>query len=84
MPSNGSLKWKYLTSNSVSSSPAVGSDGTVYVGSQDGRLYAINPGDGSEKWSYATAGIVASSPAIGGDGTVYVGSGDYNLYAFWP
>jgi len=32
----------YTTGNVVYSSPAVGSDGTVYVGSYDHKLYAIN------------------------------------------
>ena len=62
------------------SSPAVSADGTVYVGSYDGRLYAINP-DSSGRWKFATGGAVYSSPAVGADGTIYVGSGDGNLYA---
>lgn len=33
--------WEFETGFSVSSSPAIGSDGTVYVGSQDDKLYAI-------------------------------------------
>ncbi|HID10361.1 MAG TPA: hypothetical protein EYP17_03555, partial [Candidatus Latescibacteria bacterium] len=37
----GSLKWKFKTGLPVFSSPAVGPDGTVYVGSDDGYLYAI-------------------------------------------
>jgi outer membrane protein assembly factor BamB len=53
------------------SSPAIGSDGTIYIGSFDGNLYAVNP-DGTEKWAFPTGGSVASSPAIGSDGTIYV------------
>ena len=37
----GTLLWKFETGGSVSSSPAIGSDGTVYVGSRDKKLYAI-------------------------------------------
>jgi hypothetical protein len=37
----GDLKWKYSTGNCVSSSPAIGLDGTIYVGSDDKNLYAI-------------------------------------------
>ena len=37
----GTLKWKYKTGAYVDSSPAIGSDGTIYVGSYDGYLYAI-------------------------------------------
>ena len=35
------------------SSPAIGRDGTIYVGSLDNSLYAINP-DGSQKWEFET------------------------------
>ena len=38
---SGSLKWRYATGSYVWSSPAIGSDGTIYVGSYDGYLYAI-------------------------------------------
>jgi outer membrane protein assembly factor BamB len=80
----GTLKWKYETEYGViSSSPAIGADGTVYVGSGDGNLYALNA-KGTRKWSYFTGGEVSSSPAIGADGTIYVGSGDGNLYAINP
>jgi outer membrane protein assembly factor BamB len=65
------------------SHPTIGADGTIYVGSLDNKLYAINP-DGSLKWSYTTGHDVRSSPAIGADGTVYVGSDDKKLYAFGP
>jgi outer membrane protein assembly factor BamB len=33
--------WAFETGDSVTSSPAIGSDGTVYVGSEDKKLYAI-------------------------------------------
>ena len=33
--------WEFETGGQVHSSPAIGSDGTVYVGSQDEKLYAI-------------------------------------------
>ena len=62
------------------SSPAIGSDGTVYFGSSDNSLYAVNP-NGTKKWEFKTGGDVDSSPAIGSDGTVYVGSRDNKVYA---
>ena len=65
----------------MSSSPAIGSDGTVYVGSWDKKLYAINGKTGVKLWEFETGGCVHSSPAIGSDGTVYVGSDDKKLYA---
>ena len=33
--------WEFKTGAGVASSPAIGSDGTVYVGSKDNKLYAI-------------------------------------------
>ena len=38
----GTPIWEFITGGWVSSSPAIGSDGTVYVGSDDRKLYAIN------------------------------------------
>ena len=74
--------WKFETGGWVSSSPAIAEDGTVYIGSDDGSLYAINL-DGTKKWEFKSKVLTAlsSSPTIGSDGTIYVGSGDDNLYA---
>ena len=78
------LKWRYQTGGVVNySSPAIGVDGIVYVGSLDWYLYAIRP-DGTLKWRYQTGGQVNSSPAVSADGTVYVGSNDSWLYAIRP
>jgi outer membrane protein assembly factor BamB len=74
------LKWRYKTGGNVSSSPAIGPDGTIYFGSYDDCIYALNP-DGTFKWRYQTSGDVYSSPAIGSDGTIYFGSYDSCFYA---
>jgi len=73
--------WEFKTGGAVLSSPAIGSDGTVYVGSKDKKLYAINGKSGVKLWEFETEGWVWSSPTIGSDGTVYVGSVDKKLYA---
>ena len=65
----------------MSSSPAIGSDGTVYVGSWDHKVYALDGQSAAKKWEFKTGYYVDSSPAIGSDGTVYVGSGDKKVYA---
>ena len=59
----------------MNSSPAIGSDGTVYVRSYDNKLYALNGKSGVKLWEFETGDKVFSSPAIGSDGTVYVGEG---------
>ncbi|MFC1537732.1 PQQ-binding-like beta-propeller repeat protein, partial [Gemmatimonadota bacterium] len=64
-------------------SPAIGGDGTIYFGSKDDHLYALNP-DGSLLWKFQAGADVNSAPAVGDDGTIYFGSLDNNLYALNP
>ena len=78
----GEKLWEFETGSHVGFSPAISSDGTVYVGSDDKKLYAINP-DGTKKWSLEIGGDGLPTPAIGFDGTVYVGGGN-KLYGINP
>lgn len=75
----GTVKWVFPTGGAVHSSPAV-VDGTVYVGSRDGRLYALNAATGAKRWEFPTGSWVESSPAVV-DGRVYFGSQDGMLRA---
>ena len=68
----GDELWKFPTGGIIFSSPAVANDGTIYVGSQNNKLNAINS-DGSLKWQFTAGDFIDSSPAIGPDGTVYGG-----------
>jgi outer membrane protein assembly factor BamB len=81
--SEGTLKWSYRTGHYVNSSPAVGVDGTIYFGSSDNKLYALNK-DGTLKWNYTVGNWIYSGPAIGADNTIYFGSHDKNVYALNP
>ncbi|MBM4066249.1 MAG: hypothetical protein FJ266_11540 [Planctomycetes bacterium] len=76
------LQWVYPVGSSTST-PAIGTDSTIYVGSYDSNLYAINP-NGTLKWKYKTGDVIESSPAVGTDGVVYVGSNDDKVYAVNP
>jgi outer membrane protein assembly factor BamB len=81
-------KWTSPTGDGIRSSPAIGSDGTIYFGSDDGKFYALNPTDGSVKWTYTISDRgpipIRSSPAIGSDGTIYFGTDSGNFYALYP
>ena len=83
-PAAPQLKWKTATGDMIDSSPAIGADGTIYFGSDDDNVYALNATDGSVKWKLPTGNDVLSSPAIGADGTIYVGDADGFLYALNP
>ena len=53
------LKWSFQTGGAVGGSPAV-SNGTVFVGSDDFHLYAIDGATGMLRWSMKTAGAATS------------------------
>ena len=79
---NGDLIFNnYIGQTEIKSSPVIDSQGTIYIGTDEGTLHAFYS-DGTEKWSKYIGKDIKSSPAIGSDGTIYVGSNDYNLYAF--
>jgi outer membrane protein assembly factor BamB len=61
------------------SSPTV-VDGTVYFGSGDGFVYALDAATGLQKWKFHTGDVVHSSPAVM-DSVVYIGSWDTYFYA---
>ena len=61
------------------SSPTVVDD-TVYFGSGDHRVYALDTVSGSLRWTFETGDVVHASPAVVG-GVLYIGSWDRNMYA---
>jgi len=86
-PSTGttaSEAWKVdLGPGQGTSSPTVGPDGSIYVVSGAGRLFAVSR-EGAVKWTAQTGPILRISPALASDGTVYVPSYDGKLYAVAP
>jgi len=53
---------------------------TMYIGAQDGTLYACNLHTGIVDWMFETGGQITAAPVVDGD-RVYVGSWDKHLYA---
>ncbi len=74
------VKWSFPTGDRIVASP-VYADGLVYIGSDDGNLYAVDATSGQQRWMQATGGPVAATPAVV-DGRAYVGSYDGKFYAF--
>jgi len=73
--------WSATIGSPVLSSPAIGLDGTIYVGANNGYLYALKGTDGSVLWKYKTGARIASSPVVTKNGVVFVGSADKSVYA---
>jgi len=79
LPNSMILAWKFKTAGEVKSSPSI-YNGTVFVGSNDANLYAIDLKSGTKKWSYRTEDSVEAGPCVV-DGVLVVGSADEYVYA---
>lgn len=89
----GDLAWEaqMVSVSGFGSSPAIGTDGTIYVASED---YSTQPPStaleafseqGDRKWFTRLAGLSHNlSPALGSDGTLYMGTRGGFLYALDP
>lgn len=95
----GRRRWRFRTGDKVWSSVALSPKGkTLYVGSDDDHLYALDARTGRQRWKLrlGTCGLkggrnkktggarcdVDSSPAVAPDGTIYVGG--EGLFAVTP
>ncbi len=72
-------RWSVQTGGAVWGTASI-SEGVLYVGSDDGSLYALDARSGSQVWKYVTEGIVRSQPAVS-NGLVYFASDDGFLYS---
>ena len=72
--SNGRVGMRMVVVRGISSSPAVSND-TVYIGSDDGRIYALDATTGELRWTKDTDGTELSSPAVVGE-IVYISWSD--------
>jgi len=84
-PTAHDLLWSFNTiisgdpTSVISSSPAV-VGGVVYIGSDDGHIYALNASSGSCVWSLAIGRFATTSPAVV-SGVVYVSVWEGRDYA---
>jgi len=91
---DGSMKWSSarvlgvsdpsLGNHDLGSSPAVTTDGMIYVGSQKGGIYKFNPVDGSNQQIEPNGQFKGGSITIGKDITLYAESYDGTVYAVNP
>jgi len=76
---NGVEKWTASIGGNSTSTPAV-HNGKVFIGSDDGKVYALNAGTGAYICSFQTGAQVWAGPAVA-DGKVFFGSLDHIFYA---
>ena len=79
-PVNNGIKplWSFKCEDEIRGTPAI-SQGTLYIGSYDNNLYALNAADGKFQWKYPTDAGIVSRPAVV-DGNVIFGSEDKRLH----
>jgi len=77
----GDILWEFDCGGNINhATPVIGSDGTIYIGNNNGDFFAINP-EGSQKWMFdIPGGGFTPSPALGSDGTIYVCSTNGHTY----
>ena len=87
-PESAQSLWTRTTGDAIYSSPAV-IGGTIYIGSMDWHLYALNIDDGTVIWDVYTMTLgggcgapIDSSPAVV-DGRIFFGCDDFNVYALY-
>jgi outer membrane protein assembly factor BamB len=62
------------------SSSVIGPDGTIYITTGAGQLFAVTA-DGKVRWTAQTGPTIKSASALGADGTVYNPTSDGKMYA---
>lgn len=72
LPASARIAWRTALGGPVRSSPIL-VGGLVYVGSNDGGLYALDPASGAVRWRQAAVGPVTAAPTLV-DGAVIVPS----------
>lgn len=82
----GDIIGSFTTGAPVYASPALGPDGTIYIGSNDARCYALewNSEGLKQRWVYPADDWIDSSAAMGPDGTVYIATYNSTLAALDP
>ena len=78
-PGKANALWRTQLGGSAKSSPVL-HKGIIYVGADDGVLYALDAKTGKTQWTLKTGGEILATPVISDD-VIYIGSGDSNFYA---
>ncbi len=85
----GTIDWTFSkpVAGGLTAQPAIGSDGLIYLMTNDSTLLAVSP-EGNEQWSQDLCQVMGGGtwpgPAVGSDGTVYGVCKGEDIYALEP
>ena len=79
LPEKPALLWTFKTGGPVKSSAVIG-DGLIFIGSEDGNVYALKFSEGKQVWAFKADSAVEAPPLLAGN-SVFVGSMEGWFYA---
>jgi peptide/nickel transport system permease protein len=82
-PASETINWQFSDPTGFAGSPALASDGTVYVAATGGTLHALD-GQGNSRWQRDLGHEPVGGPALASDGTIYVADREGGLSAVAP
>jgi outer membrane protein assembly factor BamB len=84
-PADGSKRWQFRSEYTVSGTPCLAPDGTLYVcgyrtdtTENTGMLFAVDSSSGRVRWTYTLALEANSALLLDSDGTLYIGTDTSN------
>lgn len=78
-------RWTFKMGRAIVGTPTLSNDGTtLYFGSFDHKVYAVDARSGKRRWAFTTGDGIDATPTIGPDGSIYIGSYDGYFYALRP
>ncbi len=75
------LEWRFDAGGTIHAPPAVGVDGSVYLGTADGYVVSLDT-RGRVQWSFTLEGAIAWSPVVDQSGRIYVATTAQRLCSF--
>lgn len=79
LPEKPRLLWSFLTEDAIVATPVVDND-RIFVGSTDGKMYALSVKTGQQIWTHDTSDEI-EAPALVLNGLVYFGTLSGEFYA---
>lgn len=80
----GKVIWSYLFTAPVSNSPAIASNGDLFLGGTDGAFYRLNS-LGTQVWKISLSQQIFASPALDNNDNIYIGDAvDKSFFSVYP